>query len=528
MRITNKIMQSNSLANINRNKILQDKLNTQMTTQKKLTKASDDPVVAIRALRLRTNLSEITQYYEKNVPDARSWLEVTEDALLEASDVITELYTQCNKGASGYLDVNSRKAILEQMESLRDHIYASADADYAGRSLFTGYRTASKATFQKATSENYGITEQFNRDSLDSFTYVNTQDLMDINSDNYAAKNATEQNVVSKEIHRIRLAYDNLDAAAPEPPTLTDAKGDPIKITDSSGVTKSLTVEVVSSEGTTPVDPGDLTKGYKNPYTDLGDNDVFFVPETGELLLGKNAYEKLAGMVDNPATDNINEGEFRVKYGKTDWDKGDLNPINYYACTKVDADGKTINYNAEYLTDGKSVQSIEYDVGFNQSMRVNTTADEVFDPGIGRDVDELVKALQDVADIDEVVKTLEAVVAKDETDAKAQEKLLAAKKAQSELTDKLGKMFEHAQTKMQDYQNKVNVAVANSGTRSARLDMVENRLSTQQTTFDTLASENENIDMTQVAIELGSAELIYEAALRATGMVAQTSLLNYI
>ena len=62
MRMTNKIMQNDSLYNINNNKVLQDKLSTQMSTQKKITRPSDDPVVAIRALRLRTSVSELTQY----------------------------------------------------------------------------------------------------------------------------------------------------------------------------------------------------------------------------------------------------------------------------------------------------------------------------------------------------------------------------------------------------------------------------------------------------------------------------------
>ena len=62
MRITTKIMQNNSLSNINTNKTLQDKLNTQLATEKKINRPSDDPVVAIRALRLRTNVSQVTQY----------------------------------------------------------------------------------------------------------------------------------------------------------------------------------------------------------------------------------------------------------------------------------------------------------------------------------------------------------------------------------------------------------------------------------------------------------------------------------
>ena len=53
-------MQRNNLSNINTNKVYQDKLSTQMSTQKKVSRPSDDPVVSIRALRLRSNVTEVT------------------------------------------------------------------------------------------------------------------------------------------------------------------------------------------------------------------------------------------------------------------------------------------------------------------------------------------------------------------------------------------------------------------------------------------------------------------------------------
>ena len=61
MRITNKIMQNNSLYNINNNKVNEDQINTMMATGKKLTRPSDDPVIAIRALRLRSNVVQLSQ-----------------------------------------------------------------------------------------------------------------------------------------------------------------------------------------------------------------------------------------------------------------------------------------------------------------------------------------------------------------------------------------------------------------------------------------------------------------------------------
>ena len=90
MRITNKIVQNNSLYNININKTNEDTLNTMTSTGKKITRPSDDPVVAIRALRLRSNVAQLSQYYEKNAKDASSWLQVTEDALSTVTSVLTD------------------------------------------------------------------------------------------------------------------------------------------------------------------------------------------------------------------------------------------------------------------------------------------------------------------------------------------------------------------------------------------------------------------------------------------------------
>ena len=79
MRITNKIMQRNNLCIFHKIIVYLDKLSTQMSTQKKVNRPSDDPVVSIRALRLRSNVTEVTQYYSKNIPDAESLLDVTEE-----------------------------------------------------------------------------------------------------------------------------------------------------------------------------------------------------------------------------------------------------------------------------------------------------------------------------------------------------------------------------------------------------------------------------------------------------------------
>ena len=72
MRITTKMMQNTSLRNLNINKARQEMLTNQMSTGKKITRPSDDPVIAIRALKLNSSLDKIDQYYEKNAASVNS------------------------------------------------------------------------------------------------------------------------------------------------------------------------------------------------------------------------------------------------------------------------------------------------------------------------------------------------------------------------------------------------------------------------------------------------------------------------
>ena len=108
MRVTNQIMTNNTLANINTNKLNLMGIEEQYQTGKKIQRPSDDPVVAVRALKLRNNLTEIRQYYKKNVPDAKSWLEVTESALTQVTDICSTLHQLANQGSNGTLTPSDR------------------------------------------------------------------------------------------------------------------------------------------------------------------------------------------------------------------------------------------------------------------------------------------------------------------------------------------------------------------------------------------------------------------------------------
>ena len=109
-----------------------------------------------------------------------------------------------------------------------------------------------------------------------------------------------------------------------------------------------------------------------------------------------------------------------------------------------------------------------------------------------------------------------------------QRQLDAVGKALTFAKDKLQKSFEEGITTFQGYLDEANLCITDCGTRSSKLELINNRMMNQKTTFETLKSENEDADITEVAIQLKSAALTYEASLMATGKLMQTTLLNFI
>ena len=550
MRITNKIMQRNSLSNINSNKELQDMLTTQMSTQKKINRASDDPVIAIRALRLRSNVTEVTQYYSKNIPDADSWLQVTEDALKNTSTIVTKMIEQATRGSNGDLTSDDRKIIIEQLKALGDEVYKTGDASYAGRYVFTGYRTDTSLSFQEPSKNvTYQLTEQLDRTAIDTFTYVDSSKINGWTASNFddaSISDANESHIQPSQCYRLRLAYSDVDQKPDGSSGVLDSLGS-ITYTDNVGVTHTINTPSISyTDDATgnEVTVGVTKSGLSTDPTmyQVGDNEINLITDTGELIIGKDLYAKLMSTKDDPTTAGVSEGEIKVNYSKTNFTADDLRPEHYYACRatewNTDAAGnnvlpvyKEIMYNEDYLKGIVDKQSIEYDVGFNQTIRVNSTADESYNLGIGREVDDLVAALQKVQNLEDIKTGIEKKISQTTNDADLEilnNQLVAATKALDYEKNVCQKRFEKGITSFQKYLDDTSLAITNVGTRSSKLELIKGRMQNQKTTFETLKSENEDIDITEVAIQLSSSEMTYQAALTATGKIIQNTLLNYI
>lgn len=143
MRITNNMMIKNMMRNLNSNLRRMDKVQQRMSSGKKFQLPSDDPIGVSKSLKLHTDISKIEQY-KRNLDDARSWLDVTEDALEHLGGVLhraRELTVQAANGSNSDEDLSQ---IIPEIKQLKEQIVKIANTTYAGRSIFTGFKTDEK------------------------------------------------------------------------------------------------------------------------------------------------------------------------------------------------------------------------------------------------------------------------------------------------------------------------------------------------------------------------------------------------
>ena len=514
MRVTNNMMLRNTTSNINNNKYSVNSLNNQMSTQKKISRPSEDPVVAIRALRLRSNLSEINQYYEKNIPDADAWLNVTETALKNMKTILSDIRTQCTYGASDQLKAEDRNTILTQLESLRKQIYSEGNADYAGRTVFTGYRTNCKLTFMEDDSNTeYNIQQKFSYEDIQEHRYYDGQ--LELKTGQEMSTNTATADTKELTYNRIRLAYGNTG-------TLTDADGNSIEnggtatitATNADGTTRDINVKVYDTEEEWKAD----IKNSKIP-----DDEAVYIKSTGELVLGDTVSEEL----------KRDKATLTVNYDKKGFNKGEVRPEYYYNCKDITDAANPIEYQ-KYDANGKEIyQDIDYIIAANQTLTVNTNASDVFNADIGRDVDEMINAVKAAIDANDKVDKIKDMMSQAEySGVSAQENLQtwleAAQKEADYANDNLQKLYDSYIGNFDDYLSDVNLAITNVGSKGDRLDLTETRMSNQQLTVKTLKSNNEDRELSDIIIDYTAAYTAYQASLQAAGMLNQTTLLNYI
>jgi flagellar hook-associated protein 3 FlgL len=152
MRITQGMMNNQALSNIQNIFNRQTKLYNQLTTGKKIQHPSDNAAIASRMSNLDSRIREIDRY-QSNINLATSYVQMYDSSLQEMDAIYLRIKELSVRGATDSLAEDDRRAIVEELETLKSHLASIANTQVSDRYIFGG----SKSDVPPVNEDNFLI-----------------------------------------------------------------------------------------------------------------------------------------------------------------------------------------------------------------------------------------------------------------------------------------------------------------------------------------------------------------------------------
>ncbi|MFC7373030.1 flagellar hook-associated protein FlgL [Fictibacillus iocasae] len=140
MRVTQTMLSNNTLRHISDSYRKMGKTQDQLSTGKKISRPSDDPVVAMKGMAYRTNLTEVEQF-KRNLSEAYSWMENSDAAIDKATSVLQRVRELTVQASNGTLEASQMSMIGTEISQLKEHLASIANTQVAGKYIFNGTDT---------------------------------------------------------------------------------------------------------------------------------------------------------------------------------------------------------------------------------------------------------------------------------------------------------------------------------------------------------------------------------------------------
>ncbi|MGL4452597.1 MAG: flagellar hook-associated protein FlgL [Sarcina sp.] len=154
MRVTNRMMTSTFLKDMNTNLSSMQKIQSQLTTGKEISRPSDNPFAVARSMQLYSDISANEQY-NTNIKDTTNWLDATDTALGQLTDTlqrVRELMVSAGNAAYGS---DEKNAIKDEINQRIEEVGTILNTSFDGKYIFGGTKGTSKpVTTQKDENGN--------------------------------------------------------------------------------------------------------------------------------------------------------------------------------------------------------------------------------------------------------------------------------------------------------------------------------------------------------------------------------------
>ncbi len=164
MRVTHKMLANAVSRNIQRNLWALQKRSNQLSTGKVFDRPSQDPVGTYRSMRISSTGLARNHQYNRNIGEAKTWLNATENALADGIDVIHRLRELAVYASNDALSAEDRKAMAPEVEQLLNHLISVGNAEVAGLFIFGGHKTQ-ESPYRIAGASGHLLDDWYNAQS---------------------------------------------------------------------------------------------------------------------------------------------------------------------------------------------------------------------------------------------------------------------------------------------------------------------------------------------------------------------------
>lgn len=181
MRVTTTMTSLSVVNNIQSNLNKMNKTYNQMSSARRILLSQDDTSGSVKAMGLRTELTEIDQY-TRNIDAANAVLTETDSSLGQITTTLNRVRELTVQAANSTNDQSSLDAIGDELNQMLEELVNVGNTQVAGRYIFAGF-ASNEPPYKFYTGYTDGI------DDNESLTTINGEDRGEINATNVTMVN---------------------------------------------------------------------------------------------------------------------------------------------------------------------------------------------------------------------------------------------------------------------------------------------------------------------------------------------------
>ena len=140
MRVTQSMLTNNMIRNLSNSYERLGKYQEQLATGKKISRPSDDPVVAMKGIAYREDLARVKQY-ERNIGEVHNWIDSADDALDKVGLALQRVQELVVQASTDTATPEDRQKIADEIDQIQKHIVDVANTRVGGKYIFNGADT---------------------------------------------------------------------------------------------------------------------------------------------------------------------------------------------------------------------------------------------------------------------------------------------------------------------------------------------------------------------------------------------------